>query len=220
MLTKFRNSGFRGVVNDWFRNYLNNRQQKVRINDKYSHIKPISFGVQQGSTLDPLLFLIYLNDVFQDIDYETILYADDATVVIHAKSLPDLFRAANESHNIIHNNLLVNKLTLNISKTKFMILTPRPHRLAQNRDHVISANSIPISEVHNFRFLVVTLSNNLTWKSHTESIRCKLRLCLGINYKARDCLNTSCLLSIFHSLALTHLNYCIPTCGVLLIFQK
>ena len=60
----------------------------------------ISFGVPQSSTLGPLLFLIYLNDVFQDIDYETILYADDATVVIHAKTLCDLFRAANESLNI------------------------------------------------------------------------------------------------------------------------
>ena len=202
--------GFRGVVNDWFRNYLNNRQQKVRINDKYSDVKPISFGVSQGSTLGPFLFLIYLNDVFQDIDYETILYADDATVVIHhAKTLSDLFRAVNESLNIIHNDLLVNKLTLNISKTKYMILTPRPHRLARNPDHVISVNSISISEVHSFRFLGVTLSNNLTWKSHIESIRCKLRSCLGIIYNARDCLNTSCLLSIFHLLASTHLNYCI-----------
>ena len=98
-----------------------------------------------------------------------------------------------------------------MQKKKIMILTPRPHRLARNPDHVISLNSIPISEVHSFRFLVVTLSNNLTWKSHIESIRCKLRLCLGIIYKARDCLNTSCLLSIFHSLASTHLNYCITT---------
>ena len=104
----------------------------------------------QGYSLGPLLFLIYLNDIFQGIDYETILCADDRTVDIHAKSLFDLFCAANKSLNIIHNNLLVNKLILNISKTKFMILTPRPHRLAQNPDHVISVNNIPISEVHNF----------------------------------------------------------------------
>ena len=56
MLTKLRNYGFRGVVNDWFRDYLNNRQQEVRINDKYSDVKPIPFGVPQGSTLDPLVF--------------------------------------------------------------------------------------------------------------------------------------------------------------------
>ena len=97
MLTKLRNYGFRGVVNDWFRHYLNNRQQKVRIYDKYFDAEPISFGVLQGSTLDPLLFLIYLHDVFQDSDYKTILYADDAMVVIHSKSLSGLFCAANES---------------------------------------------------------------------------------------------------------------------------
>ena len=94
--------------------------------------------------------------------------------------------------NIIHNNLLVNKLTLNISKTKFMILSPRPHRLARNPDHVISVNSFPIFEVHSFRFLGVTLSSNLTWKSHIKSIHRKLHSRLGIIYKARYCLNTSC----------------------------
>ena len=68
-----------------------------------------------------------------------------------------------------------------------------------------------ISEVHSFQFLGVTLSNNISWKSHIESIRSKLRIRLGIIYKAHDCLNTSCLLSIFHSFASTHLNYCITT---------
>ena len=143
----------------------------------------------QGSTLDPLLLLIYINDVFQDIDYETILYADDATVLLHSKSLSDLFTTANKSLNLIHNNLLLNKLTLNYSKTKFMILTAQPHRLARNTDHVISVNNTPISEVHSFGFLGITLFNNLSWKSHIESIRNKLRICLGIIYKARDCLD-------------------------------
>ena len=73
LLTKLSNYGFRGVVNDWFHSYLNDRQQKVQIKNKYSDIKPISYGVSQGSTLGPLLFLIYINEVFQDIDYETIL---------------------------------------------------------------------------------------------------------------------------------------------------
>ena len=45
------------------------------------------------------------------IDYETILHADDATVLIHSKSLSDLFTTANKSLNLIHNNLLANKLT-------------------------------------------------------------------------------------------------------------
>ena len=106
LLTKLSNYGFRGVVNDWFYSYLNDRQQKVRIKDKYSDIKPSSYGVPQGSTLGPLLFLIYINDAFQNIDYETILYANDARVLVHSKSLSDLFTTANQSLNLI----LVNKI--------------------------------------------------------------------------------------------------------------
>ena len=49
----------------------------------------------QGSILSLFLFLIYLSDVFADLDYETILYADDATILVHAKSLLDVFTAAN-----------------------------------------------------------------------------------------------------------------------------
>ena len=211
LLSKLSNYGFRGVVNDWFRSYLCDRQQKVRINDKYSNFKPISYGIPQGSTLGPLLFLIYINDIFQGLRYETILYADDATILIHSKSLSNLFSAANDSLNEVHNNLLINKLTLNVSKTKFMVLTPQPHRLVRNPYYVISVNNVPISEVNSFRFLGTIFSNNFNWKSHIESIRSKLRTCLGIIYKARDHLNKNCLMSIFHSLASTHLNYCITT---------
>ena len=92
-----------------------------------------------------------------------------------------------------------------------MVLTPQPHRLVRNPYYVISVNNVPISEVNSFRFLGTIFSNNFSWKSQIESIRSKLRTCLGIIYKARDHLNISCLMSIFHSLASTHLNYCIIT---------
>ena len=63
----------------------------MRIYDKLSHSKPISHGVLQ----DSLLFLIHIKDVFIDLDCETILYADDATILVHVQSLPDVFTAAN-----------------------------------------------------------------------------------------------------------------------------
>ena len=92
-----------------------------------------------------------------------------------------------------------------------MILTPQPHRLVRNPSQVLSINNIPILEVNNFRFLGVNLSHNLSWKCHIDSVRNDFCICLGIIYKARGYLNTGCLLSIFHSLATTHLNYCITT---------
>ena len=137
-------------MNDWFRSYLDDHHQKVRIHDKLSHSKLISHGVPQGSTLGSLLFLIHIHNVFTDLQYEIILYTDNATVLVHAKSLPDAFTAANEYLVKVYNNLLGSKLILNIAKSKFMILTPQPHRLVRNPDQVLSINNIPILEANNF----------------------------------------------------------------------
>ena len=60
-----------------------------------------------------------------------------------------------------------------------------------------------------FKFLGLHLTNNLKWSTHINFIKNKLRVCLGIIYRLRDCLNTQCLLSLFHSLALSHISYCI-----------
>ena len=169
------------------------------------------FHVECHKVQDSASFiLIHINDVFTDLDYETIWYADNANFLVHAKSLPDVFTAANKSLEKVYNNHLVSKLILNTAKIKFMILTPQPHRQVRNPNQVLSINNIPILEVNNFRFLGVNLSHNFSWKCHIDSVRDKLRVCLLI-YKARDNLNTGCLLSILHSLATTPLNYCITT---------
>ena len=63
LLEKLDCYGIRGVAKNWFCSYLNNQKQYVMLNGSTSSIKPVSTGVTQGPAVDPLLILIYINDL-------------------------------------------------------------------------------------------------------------------------------------------------------------
>jgi len=73
LLNKLYNYGVRGVVHDWFRNYLTNRQQFTCIAGIQSSVTCVSCGVPQGSVLGPLLFL-YINDIGNAVANDTIRF--------------------------------------------------------------------------------------------------------------------------------------------------
>ena len=61
LLAKLEHYDIREMTNNWFKSYLFNRKQFVSINDHVSNQTSVKYGVPQGSVLDPLLFLIYVN---------------------------------------------------------------------------------------------------------------------------------------------------------------
>ena len=63
LLYKLEYYGFRGVALDWFKSYLSNRKQFVRYQMHDSNHKIINCGVPQGSSLGPLLVILYINDI-------------------------------------------------------------------------------------------------------------------------------------------------------------
>ena len=79
---KLKHYGIRSKGNNWFRSFLTNRKQYVSINGFFSQTKIVRCGVPQGSTLGPLLFLIYINDLNNALDKCRVHhFADDTNLL-------------------------------------------------------------------------------------------------------------------------------------------
>ena len=125
LLDKLEYYGICGVAKEWFSSYLRNRKQFVSINNTCSSYLDITCGVPQGSVLGPLLFLIYIND-FQrcssKLDFH--LFADDSNLFYASKSLSGSESIINAELVHVKTWLLANKLSLNITKSNFVIFHP------------------------------------------------------------------------------------------------
>ena len=121
LLHKLNYYGFRGIINDWFRSYLHERKQKVCINGFESEIKLLHHGVPQGSVLGPILFLLYINDLHNCINYSTTFhFADDTNVLNISDNYKTLQKNVNRDLNYLHQWLLSNKISLNKDKTELI----------------------------------------------------------------------------------------------------
>ena len=91
LIEKLSSYGIRGIANDWFHKYLNNREQFVNYNNVLSSRSKITTGVPQGSILGLLLFLLYINDISYSSEIlEFILYADDTNIFHSCESIDEL----------------------------------------------------------------------------------------------------------------------------------
>ena len=125
LLKKLKKFGIEGSGLDWFSSYLLNRKQKVDISGNLSSESIINIFVLQGTTLGPILFLCYINDIFTATSLTTFLFADDTSCLAENKCLSDLIIYVITELQKLANWFRANKMAVNISKTKYIIFRTR-----------------------------------------------------------------------------------------------
>ena len=211
LLDKLYHYDIRGPAYDWFSSYLNERYQFVVYNGCESEYKYIQCWVPQGSILGPLLFLIYINDLPSVSNlFMPILFADDTNLFCTGRNIDSLVKEINAEMSKVYSWVKANKLSLNIDKTNFMLFTPKGFSRTMSN---ILIDGHQISEVKETKFLGVIIDNNLKWSAHIQYISRKISKGIGVMVKARKVFERNTLLSLYNSLILPYLNYCIHVWG-------
>ena len=138
VLRKLRCYGADETALKWFNSYLSNRYQRCQVNGELSGISPINCGVPQGSIIGPLLFLLYINDLPNCLARACPrMYADDTNITVSANNAADLKTMLNDELSNLNLWLRANKLSLNITKTEYMIIGSRQRLRATTENQII-----------------------------------------------------------------------------------
>jgi hypothetical protein len=201
--------GILGTELELLSNYLYNRKQFVQFENEVSTYMTISTGVPQGSILGPLLFLIYINDLVNVSKvFNVVMYADDTTLTsflnMSHQNFNDQIECINKELEEIVKWLSVNKLSLNVKKSKYMVFH-MPNKNVPTYD--IKIRGTKLEQVTNFNFLGIVLDENLSWVSHITKVQGKLYRILGILNRVKNLVPNDIKCTIFNTLALPHINY-------------
>ena len=210
LLKKLDHMGFRGPIYQWIKSFLSNRKQFVNIGESSSEILDIKMGVPQGSTLGPLLFILYINDMSNSLDDLSIVhFADDST--IHTPLTKNMNIAPQINIRLAHINkwLSANKLHLNIGKTKYMIFSIKDKPPDQNL--VIGNSQIERTKVQ--KFLGIYIDDKITFREHTNKISTKLSRGVGLLRKMKQIVPRHVLKQIFYAIIYSKFTYGITCYG-------
>jgi hypothetical protein len=167
---------------------LENRYQHVLVNNTFSNLQNIEYGVIQGSTLGPLLFLIYINNISKIplIHGEMFLYADDTALLFDGDTWDEAYQHAERGLLTVKRWFDQNRLTVNVGKTKYMAVSLRAVSDPVNlmlKLHTCDGRSMNckceiLELVSNYKYLGIVFDNRLNWSAHIHYLNNKLRKCI------------------------------------------
>ncbi|PJE78013.1 hypothetical protein CI610_03058 [invertebrate metagenome] len=201
---KLANYGISGKLLNWLLNYISERKQQVCVGDSKSLVKTTNAGVPQGSVLGPLLFILYINDISDNLQSLSKLFADDTSLLYSNPSPQNVESVINNDLEHIQNWANKWLVKFNPSKTEALLI----HN--SELDYVIDIkfDNVSVNFVENHRHLGVILDGNCKWTSHIDGICKKVSKQISVLRKLKYILNRHTLYRIYTSYIIPLLEYC------------
>lgn len=203
MKNRFR---IKGKVLKWFQSFLQNRKQQVLIEGIKSNQSKVQSGSVQGSVLGPVIFLMYIEDMNEDVESNTKVFVDDAKVKKKIDNEDDVQKLQADIEKMYN---WQNKNNMRFNGTKFQVLRyGTNNEVKENTEYFTDDMEDIIQQYSSLRDLGITMSDDAKFEQHIDNVARKVRKKMGWIFRTFNTRRVDIMKQLWKTLLQCHVDYC------------
>ena len=199
LLNKLNAYGITNNVHKWIQSFLSDRKQRVRINKSYSDFSPITSGIPQGSILGPVLFIIFINDLPDNVSSNCKIFADDTKIY----NTTENSQAIQDDINSLMEWSDTWQLRFNAQKCNVLHIG----KATIENEYFMGDNNTKINSVKQEKDIGVTFDRKLNFDIHINSAVNKANQLIGLIKRSFEYLDRDMFLKLYKAIIRPHLEY-------------